>query len=203
MKNGLFYKVVVILMVISALSVLILSRARLDGPVRILEITFLVFIAFNAICIRLSARGKLKFLQRPGFARRLFRVVACTPLLIFVATLIGDFTMRRNPLYENALQRLQNSPVGMRDLGQFRGVGWPVGGNLEEFSKSGKINLIIPVFGRQGAGTLQVRGTKSNGVWSAEEVLLSVQGGSIRERIEENHPHPESGLPDAPSGAGL
>jgi hypothetical protein len=92
--------------------------------------------------------------------------------------------MRKNPLYQEALQRLQGSPVGMRYIGQLRGVGWPVGGSLEEFSESGRIDLTIPVLGRQGMGTLQVRGTKSHGIWSTQDILLSVQGGPIRERIE-------------------
>ncbi|MCZ2154593.1 MAG: cytochrome c oxidase assembly factor 1 family protein [Bryobacterales bacterium] len=94
---------------------------------------------------------------------------------------------------QDALTRAQRDERVRAALGEPVEPGWLVTGHVESSGVSESANLVIPLSGPRGAGTLYLNAARTGGTW--RYTVLEVEVKQSGERI--------SLLQDAPAGRGL
>ncbi len=104
--------------------------------------------------------------------------------LAFVAgTAYFIFAMMKSAdVYQDALHRAQAQPTVVQALGEPVKDGWYVTGNIQVNGPTGSADLSFPVSGPKSKGTAYLKGTKSMGAWTLEELVVEVD--ATGERID-------------------
>jgi hypothetical protein len=101
----------------------------------------------------------------------------------FAATIVGFvfWLIRSNEAYIEALERARTSPAVIEELGEPVEPGFWVGGSVNTSGPSGEADLMFPIIGPDGSGTVYLEASKSGGIWSFErlEVELEERDGWI------------------------
>jgi hypothetical protein len=106
-------------------------------------------------------------------------VVCCGGGALIVSIVMG--TLKSSDVYKEAVAKAQNSPEVIKALGQPIQPSYWVGGQFQVTNDSGTADLISPLTGPNGSGTLHVVGTKTAGKWtySTMEVQLPNNQGTV------------------------
>ena len=178
-----YCRVLVVLMLGCLLCVLLIPGIRMGKAAWPISAALVIGVAVNLLYIRIRNHQVFDFLEKGRRVRRLFRLCLSAPLILVLVIAIVDIYERRMPLFKDAVSVMEESDVAERDLGVPIKIGWPIEGSTEETPDSGHSNLLIPVSGTLGRGSLRVVGTKSNGAWKISELTLILRNGSVRESL--------------------
>ncbi len=88
--------------------------------------------------------------------------------------------MKSAEVYQDALRRAQSSPAVLQALGEPLEDGLYVAGNIQVNGPTGSADLSFPVSGPRGRGTVYVRGAKSMGRWTLDELVVEVKASGER-----------------------
>lgn len=90
--------------------------------------------------------------------------------------------MKSAEVYQEALRRMQANPAVVQALGEPVKDGLYVTGNIQVNGPAGSADLSFPVSGPKGKGMAYLKGTKSMGAWTLEELVVEVN--ATGERID-------------------
>ncbi len=97
-------------------------------------------------------------------------------VLIF-ALIFG--VMKSTEVYETALYEAQTNPAVIEYLGNRIGDGLIFTGNMEVSPGSGYADIVIPISGQKGSGSLYVQAEKIAGSWQYYTLEVAVHGSDI------------------------
>ncbi len=111
------------------------------------------------------------------------------PLGCFSVLLIccGGFTLigvgvlsalKSSEPYRVGLERAQSNEQLKEALGEPIDASFSVQGSINLKNNDGEADITFPVSGPKGAGQVHVQGTKTNGVWSYEEISVTLEDGA-------------------------
>jgi hypothetical protein len=92
----------------------------------------------------------------------------------------SSWLIRSNEAYIEALERARTSPAVIEELGEPVEPGFWVGGSVNSSGPSGEADLMFPITGPDGSGTVYLQATKSAGIWSFERLEVEVEKRSGR-----------------------
>ncbi len=105
---------------------------------------------------------------------------------VAVMLLIGGFvggilfmvmgSFKSSPVYLDAMKAAQSDPRVVNALGTPIESGWFVTGSIEEQGLSGDANLVIPISGPRGSGTLYAAAREGNGEWQYYTLAVRIDG---------------------------
>ena len=103
-----------------------------------------------------------------------------------VGLLVGIFALvfgvlKSTEVYETALFEAQTNPAVIQQLGNQIEDGIIFTGNMEVNPTTGYADIVIPISGQKGSGSLFLQAEKSNGTWEyyTMEVVIAETGESI------------------------
>ena len=85
-------------------------------------------------------------------------------------------SFKSSPVYLEAMKAAQADPRVTEVLGTPLQSGWLVTGSIEQQGISGDANLVIPISGPRGSGTLYAAAREGNGVWRFYTLAVQVNG---------------------------
>jgi hypothetical protein len=88
----------------------------------------------------------------------------------------ANVAMRSSGAYQLALSRAEHDPSLLAALGAPLQPGWLTTGNVKVHGPDGEASLAIPISGRRGSGTLNVRASKSAGTWRFSQLQVDIAG---------------------------
>ncbi len=105
------------------------------------------------------------------------------PILLCGGLCAGFFyfvfnALQNSPPVIAAVQAAQSSPGAIAALGSPIEAGAMVQGNVQINNNTGTVDVMIPVSGPSGTGTISVKGSMRNGQWSYSEITLLPDNGS-------------------------
>jgi hypothetical protein len=103
------------------------------------------------------------------------KLLILAPVILAFLIELGDLSGRKQPIFVQATQLLNESSQARSVLGEPMRVGWPIALSSQESSESGYMHLTIPVSGSLHHGVLYASGIKIAGGWMLEEVDLKVK----------------------------
>jgi hypothetical protein len=88
-------------------------------------------------------------------------------LAVFAITLLTVITssFRQSDVYKQAIAQATANPQVREQIGEPIKPDWFISGELNVSGSSGKANLIIPISGPRGRGSIHAVAQKSGGVW--------------------------------------
>ena len=121
------------------------------------------------------------------FVPTLFVVIFVLPL-----TMCGGMiylvmsTLKNSEVARESVGRAQSNPVLMEKLGTPIQMGVWIGGSVDTTSAGGRANLVIPISGPRGKGTLMVFARKADGEWHYLTMYVMIQGGGMVNLLNAN-----------------
>ena len=112
-----------------------------------------------------------------------FVPVGCLGILaLFVLGIFGIVTivfraMKSSDVYREAFERAQNSPEVQAALGTPIEDGWWMSGQINVTNDTGNANIVIPISGPKGKGSIHAVATKDGGKWTYSRLEVQVEGG--------------------------
>lgn len=111
----------------------------------------------------------------------------CVTLVVGgIALIVGIFTlvfgvMKSTEVYQTALFEAQTNPAVIAQLGNQIEDGLMFTGNMEVNPTSGYADIVIPISGQMGSGSLFLQAEKANGIWEyyTMEVVIVETGEFI------------------------
>lgn len=103
-------------------------------------------------------------------------IVACVGAILTIV--FGS--IRSSQIYEMTLTELRQNERAIAILGEPIEDGLIPGGEISTTNASGYADLSIPVSGPNASGRAYVRGTRSLGAWSIDELVLEVDGERVQ-----------------------
>ena len=98
----------------------------------------------------------------------------------FVAIIALVFgVMKSTEVYETALFEAQTNPAVIEQLGNRIEDGLIFSGNMEVNPSSGYADIVIPISGQKGSGSLYVQAEKVAGSWQYSTLQVNVHGSDI------------------------
>ncbi len=98
----------------------------------------------------------------------------------FVAIFALVFGMMKNTeVYETALFEAQTNPAVIEHLGNRIEDGLIFTGNMEVNPSSGYADIVIPISGQKGSGSLYVQAEKIAGSWQYYTLEVAVHGSDV------------------------
>ena len=85
--------------------------------------------------------------------------------------------LKSSPPYQVGLERARSNPEVQEALGEPIDASFIVAGRVNLNNDNGDADLNFPITGPKGTGSVHVRGTKNNGVWSYEEISVALPNG--------------------------
>jgi len=107
-------------------------------------------------------------------------IVCCGGVTAIVGGVFG--MIKSSEPYKHALAQAQSNPQVVAAVGTPIKASFFAGGNINLNNDAGNADLVIPVTGPKGAGTIFVTATKSTGVWSYQ--TLEFQQAGSQQRID-------------------
>ena len=112
------------------------------------------------------------------------KYIGCGCLGLIVVAVIGGAlmvmgfgkAMKSNAPYKDSMVAVQGNAVAIEALGEPIKAGFMPSGNISINNGVGEVSLTIPVSGPKGAGTITVKGSRLDGVWSYDTWQLKVDG---------------------------
>ena len=98
-------------------------------------------------------------------------------LVLIFALVFG--LMKSTEVYETALYEAQTDPAVIEHLGNRIKDGLIFSGNMEVNSTSGYADIVIPISGQKGSGSLYVQAEKVAGSWEYYTLEVAVYGSDI------------------------
>lgn len=183
MNEKVFLKPLLALLSVGLLGLILAPPAHIGRAGFMLGqvLAFAILIILGYLGLR--KRFELGILSKPGFARRFFWLFLSVPLILIVAFVGADITNRKLPPVRDAIRFARESEIVKARLGEPLRIGWPVEGSTQISESSGHVVLRVPVAGQHGQGTLKVIGTKSNGIWQLNELILTMRDSSAIEKL--------------------
>jgi hypothetical protein len=89
-------------------------------------------------------------------------------------------TIKSSDPYKHALAQAQANPQVVAAIGSPVEARFFVGGSVNLNNDAGTANLVIPVSGSKGSGTVLVAGTRSGGVWTYQTLEFHQSGAQNR-----------------------
>ena len=87
--------------------------------------------------------------------------------------------MKNTEVYETALFEAQTNPAVIEHLGNRIEDGFIFTGNMEVNPSSGYADIVIPISGQKGSGSLYVQAEKIAGSWQYYTLEVAVHGSDI------------------------
>lgn len=120
-----------------------------------------------------------------GWLSRNWVWVVILGFLLFVTCIAGGVfgllaIMKSSDAYTGAVARASSNQAVVGALGSPVKEGIFFTGNISEGNSSGKANLMIPLHGPKGKGSLFVLATRSEGEWDFDKLVLKVEGSGQR-----------------------
>jgi len=81
-------------------------------------------------------------------------------------------------VFDEATKIASGSDIVAQQVGVPFKVGWPIEGESDETSHSGKAELLIPISGIRGKRMLQVEATKNGAAWKIDQLYLNERYGA-------------------------
>ncbi|MBT8273886.1 MAG: cytochrome c oxidase assembly factor 1 family protein [Bacteroidia bacterium] len=122
--------------------------------------------------------------QKSWFGRNwpwLLPVGGClTIILLFIfgvgAAIFGVAeALKGSEPYEFAVEESINSPELMEILGEPIKTDGFMEGTVNFKNESGRVDIKIPLRGPKGAATIEVKGTKEDGIWTYEKLFVTIK----------------------------
>ena len=100
----------------------------------------------------------------------------------FAATIVGFvfWLIRSNNAYVEALERARTFPAVIEALGDPVEPGFWVSGKINTSGPSGEADLMFPITGPRGRGTVYLEATKAGGVWDFERLEVEIEESGER-----------------------
>jgi|SRR5579859_25556 len=117
----------------------------------------------------------------------------CGGIVYFVMS-----TLKNSEVARESIARAQSNAVLMEKLGTPIQMGAWIGGSVNAASADGRANLVIPISGPKGKGTLMVFARKTAGEWHYLTMYVMIQGGGTVNLLNANE-RKARGDPEAPS----
>lgn len=121
-----------------------------------------------------------------------FKGVGCIVVVIALGCLclcgggiVGIFSVvtgaiKSSQPYTDGLARAEASPEVAQALGEPIQSGWMVSGSINVSNDDGECDIAVPISGPEGAGTLSIKATKTDGDWTYEKMEVRVDGSGQR-----------------------
>jgi hypothetical protein len=96
-------------------------------------------------------------------------------LLMFAAIamlVVGMF--RNSEVVQQAMERAATDPELVQELGTPLKAGYLISGNLQTSGSSGTADLLIPISGPKGSGSMVLVAVKSGGTWTFTTLKVSL-----------------------------
>src|SRR6266508_1514357 len=98
----------------------------------------------------------------------LLSMAATVAGFMVVVHLVVQTFFRSSDVYAQALARVHSNAEIIHELGEPVRPGWSIGGSVQTTIGSGNADLVIPLSGPSGRGTLYVIAQKKAGAWHFE-----------------------------------
>ncbi len=85
-------------------------------------------------------------------------------------------SFKSSPVYQQAMEAARSDGAVAAALGTPIDSGWLITGSISEQGLSGDADLIIPIAGPRGRGTLYASARKGNGTWQFYTLAVQVDG---------------------------
>ncbi len=124
----------------------------------------------------------------PGWWRRNWKWAVPTGGIVLVGGGVGFIVaifalifglMKSTEVYETALFEAQTNPAVIEHLGNRIEDGLIFTGNMEVNPSSGYADIVIPISGQKGSGSLYVQAEKIAGSWQYYTLEVAVHGSDI------------------------
>ncbi|MCH7847609.1 MAG: hypothetical protein IIB53_04520 [Planctomycetes bacterium] len=124
----------------------------------------------------------------PGWWSRNWKWAVPTGCIALVGGGVGFFVlifalifgvMKSTEVYETALYEAQTNPAVIEHLGNRIEDGLIFTGNMEVNPSSGYADIVIPIAGQKGSGSLYVQAEKVAGSWEYYTLEVAVHGSDI------------------------
>ena len=124
----------------------------------------------------------------PGWWSRNWKWAVPTGCIALVGGGVGFFVlifalifgvMKNTEVYETALYEAQTNPAVIEHLGNRIEDGLLFTGNMEVSPGSGYADIVIPISGQKGSGSLYVQAEKVAGSWQYYTLEVAVHGSDI------------------------
>ena len=109
-------------------------------------------------------------------------IVCCGGVTAIVGGVFG--MIKSSEPYKYALAQAQSNPQVTAALGTPIEAGFFAGGNINLNNDDGAADLVIPIKGPKGSGTLFVTATKTDGVWTYQTLEVLPAGSQQRIRLK-------------------
>lgn len=111
----------------------------------------------------------------------------CVTLVVGgIGLIVGIFALvfgvlKSTEVYETALYEARTNPAVIAELGNQIEDGLMFTGNMEVNPTTGYADIVIPISGQMGSGSLYLQAEKTNGTWEyyTMEVVIAETGESI------------------------
>lgn len=105
-------------------------------------------------------------------------VLGAIAFAAFIAVVVFG-AMKSSTPYKDALARAQSDPRVGALLGTPVRPGYFFSGSINTKNDDGEADLSIPLSGPKGGGILRVKGTRSNGNWTYQEMKVIVKSEEV------------------------
>ena len=117
-----------------------------------------------------------------------FVPTGCFTVVLLLVVFVGSIlfvvfsAMKSTDVYKDALARAKADPAVIQAMGLPIKDGFLVSGNTNVNSASGESNLVIPISGPKGKGTIYVSASKLLGQWKYSGLVVEIR--QTHERID-------------------
>lgn len=134
--------------------------------------------------------------QKSWFSRNWPWVVplgGCLSVILLIVVFAGSLifgvskVMENSTPFEDALSLAQENPAVIDYFGEPLETDGMFRGNLNFQNDEGEVDLSVPIKGSKKSGTLEVKGTKKNGVWNYELLQLIAEDGEEIFDLSDNY----------------
>ena len=122
-------------------------------------------------------------IENPGRVGMLLAMIFILPVGMCAVAIIGDLEHRKMAVFGEATKIASGSDIVAQQVGVPFKVGWPIEGESDETSHSGRAELLIPISGIRGKRMLQVEATKNGATWNIDELYLNERYGAGSQSI--------------------
>lgn len=102
-------------------------------------------------------------------------LLCCGGFTVLGISLLG--ALKSSEPYRIGLEKAQSNPEVTEALGEPIEASFMVQGNLNLNNDDGTVDITFPVSGPKGAGQVHVQGAKTNGVWTYDDISITLENG--------------------------
>jgi hypothetical protein len=135
-----------------------------------------------------------------------FVPVGCLGILLFPVACMGGLafllfdTVTGNEVYVEAMARARANPAIVEGLGEPVEAGWQIEGNFDLSHDNGSADVVVPLKGPDGRGTLYIEAEKLRGEWNYLVMEVEIAGGDQLIDLLDSDDSSDAGKGDDPAG---